>query len=152
MSPRNRRADGGDNEDDMRASWSLEDTEAVLRGHTPSSADAARLGSAIAALRSRAHGTANAVAVAAMAARLAEASRESLPAGIPSEVGPSRPSIRRPVPAWRRRVSLAGAMTLLSSAGLAGTAAAADGAAPGDALYGVDRALRVPWDRRRGKS
>ena len=140
MNPRNRSADGGDNGDDMRALWSEEDTEAVLRGHIPESADVARLVPAIAALQARAHGTVNAAAIAAMATTLAEASRASATGAKRDPAGASSPTTRSAA-TWRRRVSLAGVVALLGSAALAGTAAAADGAAPGDALYNVDRAL-----------
>ena len=140
MSPRNRSAHNGDNGDDMRASWSEEDTEAVLRGHIPESADAARLVPAIAALQARAHGTVNAAAVAAMATTLAAASQASATGAMRGQARAGQPTTRSAA-TWRRRVSLAGVVALLGSAGLAGTAAAADGAAPGDALYSVDRAL-----------
>lgn len=140
MNPRNPNADRGDDGDDMRASWSLEDTEAVLRGHIPESADAARLVPAIAALQARAHGTVNAAAVAAMATTLAQASLEPATGAKRSQARAGQPTTRSAA-TWRRRVSLAGVIALLGSAGLAATAAAADGAAPGDALYSVDRAL-----------
>jgi hypothetical protein len=140
MSPRNPSPRAGDNGDDMRASWSPEDTETVLRGHRPQSADAAHLVPAIAALRSRAHGTANDSAVAAMASLLSEAALASTRA---SRLQALRLAPPRPSTPWRRRASIAGVVAILASAGLAGTAAAADGAAPGDALYGVDRALEV---------
>ncbi len=140
MSPRNPTPDSGDYGDDMHASWSPEDTENVLRGHRPQSTDAAHLESAIAALRSRAHGTANDSAVAAMASILAEASLAPTRARRPRV---PQAVVARAAAPWRRRASIAGVVAILASAGLAGTAAAADGAAPGDALYGVDRALEV---------
>lgn len=140
MSPRNQKPRARDYADDMRASWSPEDSETVLRGHRPESTDAARLVPAIAALRSRAHGTADSSAVAAMASLLAEA---ALAPTAPARSRASRPVAAHPVAPWRRRVSIAGVVAILASAGLAGTAAAADGAAPGDALYGVDRALEA---------
>ncbi len=44
---------------------------------------------------------------------------------------------------WRRRAGVAGLVALAASIGVAGTAAAADNAIPGDALYGVDRAFEA---------
>jgi hypothetical protein len=140
MAPRNPNPRAGDYGDDMHASWSPGDTENVLRGHRPQSADAAHLESAIAALRSRAHGTVDDSAVAAMASLLAEAALEPTRA---TRVPASRLARPRSATPWRRRASIVGLAALLASAGLAGTAAAADGAAPGDALYGIDRALEV---------
>lgn len=51
----------------------------------------------------------------------------------------SAPEARHASP-WRRRVSVAVALAVVSGLGVAG-AAAADEAAPGDALYGIDQAL-----------
>ncbi len=143
MSPSNPIPGVGDNGDVMRESWSAEDTEAVLRGRPPVSAYAARLGPAIASLRSRAHGTTDPSTVAAMASLLAETSRESLAGANRSSIRRAKPASPRTATPWRRRISLAGAVAILASAGLAGTAAAADGAAPGDALYSVDRAFEA---------
>jgi len=140
MTPRNANDGAGDYGGDMRASWSPEDTEIALRGQRPPSADAARLMPAIAALRSRAHGTADPSAVAAMAHLLAEATLAPAATGGARAL---RPVTARPSAPWRRRASIAGIAAILAAAGLAGTAAAANGAAPGDALYGVDRALEV---------
>ena len=53
----------------------------------------------------------------------------------------SAPEARHASP-WRRRVSAAVALAVVSGFGVAG-AAAADEAAPGDALYGIDRALET---------
>jgi hypothetical protein len=140
MGWRNPKAGAGDYRDDMRDSWSLVDTEAVLRGGRPQSADAAHLESAIAVLRSRAHGTADDSAVAAMASLLAEATLVPTPA---NRVWAPRSAAARPATAWRRRLSVVGVAAILASAGLAGTAVAADGAAPGDPLYRIDRAFEA---------
>ncbi len=135
MTPRNPSGSRGDNGGDMRASWSPEDVEAALRGHSPVSADVARLAPAIEALRARSARTSDPDSVAAMAAVLA---RETLAAP-----GAPRAAAARSRAPWRRRLALTGVAAILASAGLAGTAAAADGAAPGDPLYGLDRALEA---------
>lgn len=46
-----------------------------------------------------------------------------------------------PVPSWRRRAVTAGAAVLLFTGGSSGLALAANDAAPGDTLYGLDRVL-----------
>ncbi len=136
MRPRNRNGSDGDNGGDMNAEWTDHDIEALLRGRRPASGDLARLSPVIDKLRARTQGTPDAALVAERAALLAEAVRH------PSSDGSRRRSgASRPAAAWRRRVGFAVIAAGLATAGLAGTAAAADGSAPGDPLYGIDRAL-----------
>jgi len=133
---RNPRASRGDNGDDMNTEWSDHEIEMLLRGRGSASGDLARLRPVIEALRARTQGQPDTASVAAMASVLAEAVRHPSSDGIRKRSGASRPAA-----AWRRRAGYAAVAAILASFGIAGTAAAADGAAPGDLLYGIDRAL-----------
>lgn len=105
------------------------DQERLLRGDaTGPLADAAP---AIAALRALNVAPNDAETARAAAALASVAADSSVPLTGPAAATPSP---------WRMRAAIAGGLALLGL-GVVGGAAAADDAAPGDALYGVDRAL-----------
>jgi hypothetical protein len=108
---------------EMNTQWSDRDIESLLAGREPTASDLARLAPFIEAMRRKAV-TPSTTHAAVVARTLAEAARES--------VGTTPvPRTKAPV-TWRRRFVVVG-----------GAAVAADGAAPGDLLYSVDRALET---------
>lgn len=107
------------------------DIERLLRGEEP--AALADLAPGITTLRSLAIAPDGAHAARAGAVLAGVAASGNSPLAVPAASGSSR---------WRVRAAIAGGLAL-AGAGLVGGAAAADHAAPGDALYGLDRALEV---------
>ena len=101
--------------------------ERILRGD---GADA-DLAASVATLRALALKPSEASAARAGGALATVAAGTPVPLIGPAATSPSR---------WRMRAAIAGGVALLGAA-LVGTAAAADDAAPGDALYSIDRAL-----------
>ncbi|WP_084130144.1 hypothetical protein [Demequina sp. NBRC 110055] len=104
------------------------DVDALVAGRPVADPDLAALSPVVAALRASATATPTDSQAAAMAATLAAA---VAPAG-------GAPAARRSP--WRRRVGATVAVVGVLGLSFAG-AAAADAAAPGDALYGLDRVL-----------
>ena len=112
--------------------WTERDVDAVLAGRRPQDEDLLVLAPIFGALRSEAAQQPEDGLVASFAAELA-----LVTAAVPQPAAVAKTSRRSP---FVRRLSLAGVGAVLLGAGVAG-AAAANGSAPGDPLYGVDRAL-----------
>jgi len=112
--------------------WNDRDIDALLAGKTPADKGLAALAPVVASLKA----TAANRGVAASEAQIFGAQLAST-AAAPASAPAATSAARSP---WVRRVSLAGIGALVLGAGVAG-AAAADESAPGDPLYGLDRAL-----------
>lgn len=115
------------------------DIEELLAGSSPPS-ELADLTSALLDLRAEGSRPVPAQLVERIATRAAAHARGTAPGDV-TAAAPRRAWAS--LATWRRRaVTVASAATLLLGGGM-GTAVAADGAAPGDLLYGVDRALEA---------
>lgn len=119
--------------------WTDREIDGLFAGKIPADSDLARLAPLVDELRREAALPVEPAKVEGMARSLAEAARESRP-------GPalrrSRRETRAPV-RWGRRLVTIGGVTALATIGIGGVAAAANGAAPGDLLYSVDRAFEA---------
>jgi hypothetical protein len=121
------------------ARWSDREIDALLMGKAPTDGDLARLAPLVEAVRGEANSLADSPTVETMARVLAEAARK----------GSGKPVFRRerraarvPQP-WGRRLVVVSGVAVLATVGAGGVAVAADGAAPGDLLYSVDRAFEA---------
>ena len=109
--------------------------ERLLTGMPPEKDTAAQLVALIDLIRGEGDRTPSEATVTRVASQAASLVRAAATATIPA-----RPS--RPTAGWRLRPQVAvvaGAIVVFGA--FSGVAVAADGAAPGDALYGIDRAL-----------
>lgn len=116
--------------------WTDADVERLLRGVVPEDPDLELLRPFVADLRAVGGFAPETASTALIAAEAATIAREAFP----SSAAPDRSAALR----WRWRLApslaaVAAVMVLLG--GMTGVAAAANGAAPGDDLYGIDRAL-----------
>jgi hypothetical protein len=109
-------------------SWNESEVDALLRGSHPHDPELIELVPVVAALRARLETPVAEGRVSEVSSRLAVAAREAH-----SNV----PAHRRK---WSRKVIITGIAAVALGTGFAGVAAA-DSAAPGDPLYGVDKAL-----------
>ncbi len=119
--------------------WSDRDIENLFAGRAPANGDLARLAPLIDGLRKDADRPAPSAHVKRMARSLAEVAREGAARPMPRR---ARRAVRAPVP-WRRRIVSVGGVVALATIGVGGVAVAANGAAPGDLLYSVDRAFEA---------
>ena len=124
----------------IRQMFSDSDVECVLSGQEPESETLARLAASLVALHAEQPEAPSDETISRMAGEAAEIARSSAP-DHDTAVSPApgirprgaRGSLRR------RLVTLTAAMFVFAA--MTGIAFAADGAAPGDTLYGLDRAL-----------
>lgn len=122
-----------------RGQFTNEQSEALIAGGAPRLEDQP-LGAVLDVLRSLPSGEIDDQEVRRISAASAERAREN-----PAESGPNGRSHRIPTPVKsmsRPAAAMATAVVLFLSTGT-GVAFAADGAAPGDLLYGLDRALEA---------
>jgi hypothetical protein len=124
-----------DYEDMNEPQWSEADVDALLRGKRPADAELAHLAPWVVAMRAGLDVPPSAETVSAAAATLSAAAASAKPTPVRSL------SARGPRTVWVRRATFGGIAALALGFGVAGAAAAADSAAPGDALYGLDRAF-----------
>lgn len=117
------------------------DAERVLSGPEPEDVGLARLHAALAALHRREVVALPEEHVEQLVARAAALSRAADPGARPVGTG-GDDGTERALPALRHRLALVGAAIFLIS-GMTGMAVASDEAAPGDRLYGLDRALET---------
>jgi hypothetical protein len=127
-----------DYEDDMSTSTlSDHDIERLLAGVTPDSKEAAQLVVFVDLIRAEGDGSPSEAMVAQVAREAAMLARATSSAFPLTRAQPSRRWA-----GWRLRPQLVMAATaILLFSGVSGVAIAANGAAPGDPLYGIDRAL-----------
>ena len=123
----------------IRQRFSDSDIERVLSGQEPESETLARLAPALVALHPEQPEAPSEETISRLAAEAAEIARDSAPERVGSSLQP-RSSHRSSMGSLRRRLATLAA-ALLAFAAMTGIAFAADGAAPGDTLYGIDRAL-----------
>ncbi len=115
--------------------WTDRERDALIDGHAVERDDLARLRPAVERIRAAGAGVADVEAAASILARVAAESVANQPSSVAVPARAASP--------WRRR-ALASVVTAVGvGVAVAGTAAAANGAAPGDALYGVDRAFEA---------
>ena len=110
------------------------DVDALLAGRAPSDPALAGLHGALTSLRTALVVEPDAQRVSAFATEFA-----AVAAAAPTDATPTRSRAVAVAP-WRRRMAAAIGLAAVSGLGVAGAAAAND-AAPGDLLYGVDQAL-----------
>ena len=114
-----------------------QDLERLVHGDDPESQELARLAEALQTWQADLTRTPGEEQTAAFAAKAAEIARQTKPEAVPQTgSAPSR--------TWRQtlKYKLAGGMAaVLMLSGMTGVAVASDDAAPGDALYALDRAL-----------
>lgn len=123
-----------------RQQFSDSDVERILSGQEPENETLAQLAPALVALHSEQPETPSEETISRFAAEAAEIARSSAPAE--GNTASPKPGFRyRGFPGSLRRKLATLAAALLTFAGMTGIAFAADGAAPGDPLYGLDRAL-----------
>lgn len=115
------------------------DVERVLSGQEPEDETLIRLAPALAALHAEQPEAPSEETLSRMAAEAAEIARSSAPEHLGAAPAPRKPHRGFKGSLRRKLATLAAAM--FTFAGMTGIAFAADGAAPGDTLYGVDRAL-----------
>jgi hypothetical protein len=113
--------------------WTESDVDALLRGKRPAEPELARLAPWVASIREGLDVPPTAAQVEAASAALAATAAQAT-----ASPRAAAPVARQP---WARRLAIGGIAALALGFGVAGAAAAADSAAPGDALYGLDRAL-----------
>lgn len=111
-------------------SWHEPDVDALLSGRHPRDPQFAQLAPFVASIRAGLDRPVSEAEISAAGPRLALAAREALR---------DAPRARR---VWARRIAFTGVAAAALGFGVVG-AAAADPAAPGDALYGLDRALEA---------
>lgn len=114
--------------------WNDRDIDALLAGKAPADRDLAALAPVVASLKA----TVARHEVAPSEAKAFGATLASVAAAAPVTTPAVARATRSP---WMRRVGFAGIGALVLGASVAGAAAAADGSAPGDPLYSLDRAL-----------
>jgi hypothetical protein len=133
---RNKNWSPSDDRDGMDDNTSLteRDTEALIAGRVPSDPALAPVREVLASMKATLVVEPDPRHVSAAAAQFA-----SVAAAAAREGGLAAPGARGASP-WRRRFAAAVGVAAVSAFGVAG-AAAADDAAPGDLLYGVDQAL-----------
>lgn len=121
-------------------SLSDRDVEALLSGAVPEQQDLARFGGVLRSLHDTAPVKPSEEAVATFAAHAAELA--VVPPGDEADPTPRNGPTRRLARGLHRKLAggLAAAVVL---AGMSGVAVAADGAHPGDLLYGLDRAMEA---------
>ncbi|MDN4481300.1 hypothetical protein [Demequina muriae] len=138
---RNVRGPSSDDHSEMTTDehFSDRDLNALFSGRAIADARLAELGPVMAALRSTSADAPSDDQVAAMAVALSRAVPATTDGGVAR--AHARPSPRRGSALSRRLVAIVAGAGLVG-VGFAG-AAAADGAAPGDTLYGLDRALEA---------
>jgi len=128
--------------DDYKAEMQLStlpdhDIELLLSGVVPDSDEAAQLVVFVDLIRAEGVGSPSEAMVAQIAREAATVARSTSSLDAPTGAQPPRRWA-----GWRLRPQLAVATTaVLLFSGVSGVAMAANGAAPGDALYGIDRAL-----------
>jgi hypothetical protein len=120
--------------DMTNAPLSNSEVEALLRGREVHDPDLAELSNFVAALRTSLDRPVAEADVAASRTLLALAARDAHGAPAEVSIAPKAKSV------WMRRAAATGVAAVALGFGFAG-AAAANSAAPGDALYGLDRAL-----------
>jgi hypothetical protein len=127
-----------DYEDDMPTSTlSDHDIERLLAGVIPDNKEAAPLVVLVDLIRAEGAGSPSEVMVAEVAREAAMLARATSSASVLTRAQPPRRWA-----GWRLRPQLVMAATaVLLFSGVSGVAIAANGAAPGDPLYGIDRAL-----------
>ena len=116
------------------APLSNSEVEALLRGREVHDPDLAELSQVVAALRTSLDRPVAEANVAAASTRLALAVRDA------EGASPEVAIAAKPKNVWMRRAAATGVAAVALGFGFAG-AAAANSAAPGDSLYGLDRAL-----------
>lgn len=129
-------------EDEMLNRFSDQDVELLLSGRMPESEDLARLAPILEALHAHRSSPSEerVTRFAAKAAEIAVSTGQDRADPANPERAATRP--RRFVLALRQKMATGLAAVLLLS-GMTGVAVASDHAAPGDALYGLDRALEA---------
>lgn len=114
-----------------------QDIERLVQGNGPENEELARLGEALQSWQADFTRTPTDEQVAAFASQAAVIARQTRPEPTPKATrAPSKNRFR----ALKAKLATAMAAVLIVS-GMTGVAVASDGAAPGDALYGLDRAL-----------
>lgn len=131
-------------EDEMPNSrFSDQEVERLLSGDTPEAGALAQLAPILKSLHGKGVVPAESQ-IQLFAATAAETARatgsEDAARGVASQSRLSRP--KRTLAALKRKLAT-GMATVLALSGMTGVAVASDGAAPGDALYGIDRALEA---------
>lgn len=114
------------------------DVETLFSGGDPQDADLARLVPLLESLRDRWAASPSELEIQAFAALAAAQARESRPAREDLALGAQQ---RWDLGAGVRHRLAGAAAAMLLLCGMTGVAAASNGSAPGDALYGIDRAL-----------
>jgi hypothetical protein len=130
-------SDCGVYEDDMSIKrFSDAEVERLLSGQAPENPELALLGSALAAVHVVELGEPSDESVSRFASEAAAIARSSVSTG-----AASKPTRRRgALTTLQERLAIVG-VAVFVLAGMSGIAVAADAAAPGDPLYGIDRAL-----------
>ena len=126
----------------LKKRLSDQDIERILSGRDPEDANLARLGPALAALHHQDIAAPSNDTVARFAAEAAAIARESKPEHRDDPAVPEPARARRFAFALRDKLAVV-AVAIFVMAGMTGVAAASDDAAPGDFLYGLDRALEA---------
>lgn len=123
----------------LRKRPSDRDVERILSGQAPEDASLARLGTVLSALHEPEIEPLSEGRIATLAAEAAAIARDGKPERAPA-APPSRSRSLRVAPTGKLAMV---AVTILVMAGMTGVATASDEAAPGDLLYGLDRALEA---------
>jgi hypothetical protein len=126
-----------DHEGEMLSTLSDDDIERVLSGARPESDEAARLAAFIDLIRADSASAPSETVVARLATQAARLARATSGPSVAPDV---RPRGRWVVSRFRPQLAAAATAVILLG-GTTGVAVAANSAAPGDPLYGIDRAL-----------
>lgn len=124
--------------DDMSEKFIEQEAERIFSGHAPESEEMAAVAALMAAMRTRYLKTPSDETVDRVAASYAAAARDARPNA--TSQSPASIGVFAPLRRTRRRLVTASAAAVLF-AGMTGVALAANEAAPGDVLYGLDRVV-----------